>query len=973
MATTVGELRANLVLDSSNYTRGLAAARGEALGFGKTLGAVFGAISLTRVVNDFENLGSAIANFAIESTASYVKAQQMNQALTLLGQQAGISNTTIQDQIKRMVNLGATFETARNSMAEFLQAGLDATQVWKVYARAEDIAVTTGQTGNQVMQAIVDGVQQQNVEILRNAHIYIDGTKALQDYANALGTTVAQLTPAQRQQAYLNAIMQSTNNIAGIAQKQTHGLVYNWQQLRDTWKNTSEILGGILEPVISRVGKALQDMLDTFNASAVGGGGVANAINGWRDALNDLMDAMAPMAGAAEKLVVSFVKGFVGGLDTTKLDSIKTLGPAFLDLSKNAALLFENLGPAAAALGDFLAKVASQAVQDLSTILVPAIKQLADSSKVLATSLGDLNAALDKVDPRLSGFIKNIAVWQTAGGLVALFPPVTFLITVFGLIGVGLTVAAGAIKQVTFEVTTGAPFLKSWLTTLGGIPVAIAEFFAGLPGQIGGIMSVIGATINGIWTQIWQTLSGILGGIAGTITGWWNAIWQTIGGIGSGIFTTIATNWNNIWLTVANVANGIWSTLNTTWSNIWGTLTYWANTIWTDLTTTFYSLRDTLAHIFDDIYNWITQRLNWVLGKVNGFLGLVNTGLSPFGVSIPIGPFGPLARGGIVDGPTYALVGEAGRESVIPWSSKYRNRAEELWKQTGFALGMFRKMGLGGQYIRATYLPTGRPGQGGGGVNVSGIVSDAVTQTLGDLADAGTAMWAQLARGTLKLFADALPSWIQSQFGKLLNPVGEFLGGLFTGSGSVAQWIARAIQITGVGADWAAPLAILIQNESGGNPNAINNWDINAQRGDPSRGLMQTIGATFAAYALPGLGGIFDPIANIVAGIRYILARYGSIWNLPGIISVMGGGGWIGYRNGGMLPPGFGPLNETGQNEYVLNHPTYQRLLSALGRVEGALTGGRGPLNLSVTNQYAGRGVTAEEVVSDLVIALKTL
>jgi SLT domain-containing protein len=69
--------------------------------------------------------------------------------------------------------------------------------------------------------------------------------------------------------------------------------------------------------------------------------------------------------------------------------------------------------------------------------------------------------------------------------------------------------------------------------------------------------------------------------------------------------------------------------------------------------------------------------------------------------------------------------------------------------------------------------------------------------------------------------------------------------------------------------------------ESGGNPMAINNWDSNAAMGQASRGLMQVIPSTFAAYRDPSLSNnIFDPMANMVAAARYIKARYGG--NVPG-------------------------------------------------------------------------------------------
>ncbi|MGR3933682.1 transglycosylase SLT domain-containing protein [Streptomyces sp. BRA346] len=71
--------------------------------------------------------------------------------------------------------------------------------------------------------------------------------------------------------------------------------------------------------------------------------------------------------------------------------------------------------------------------------------------------------------------------------------------------------------------------------------------------------------------------------------------------------------------------------------------------------------------------------------------------------------------------------------------------------------------------------------------------------------------------------------------------------------------------------------------ESGGNPRAINNWDINAQNGVPSKGLLQVILPTFQAYHVPGTPfDQYDPVANIVAACNYAADRYGSIDNVNG-------------------------------------------------------------------------------------------
>ncbi|WP_367574687.1 transglycosylase SLT domain-containing protein [Streptomyces griseoaurantiacus] len=72
-----------------------------------------------------------------------------------------------------------------------------------------------------------------------------------------------------------------------------------------------------------------------------------------------------------------------------------------------------------------------------------------------------------------------------------------------------------------------------------------------------------------------------------------------------------------------------------------------------------------------------------------------------------------------------------------------------------------------------------------------------------------------------------------------------------------------------------------IMRESSGNPHAINDWDINAINGIPSKGLLQVIPPTFKTYHVPGTSwNIYDPVANITAACNYAAHRYGSMDNV---------------------------------------------------------------------------------------------
>uniref|UniRef100_UPI000584EBF3 transglycosylase SLT domain-containing protein n=1 Tax=Nocardia araoensis TaxID=228600 RepID=UPI000584EBF3 len=119
-------------------------------------------------------------------------------------------------------------------------------------------------------------------------------------------------------------------------------------------------------------------------------------------------------------------------------------------------------------------------------------------------------------------------------------------------------------------------------------------------------------------------------------------------------------------------------------------------------------------------------------------------------------------------------------------------------------------------------------------------------------------------------------------------------------TGEVAQWIAEAKQkLIAMGYDPAEiderAIALIIEHESAGNPYAENRWDSNWMAGHPSKGLMQTIDSTFNAYKAPGHDDVWNPVDNIIAGVRYSIDRYGSLGNVPGVAAVNSGGAYQGY------------------------------------------------------------------------------
>lgn len=181
----------------------------------------------------------------------------------------------------------------------------------------------------------------------------------------------------------------------------------------------------------------------------------------------------------------------------------------------------------------------------------------------------------------------------------------------------------------------------------------------------------------------------------------------------------------------------------------------------------------------------------------------------------------------------------------------------------------------------------------GGGVLDIAQTSD---KAVGALRASGFAAWARtrkegfsphihaVAVGDKTLSGAAkrqVDSFFAGKNGLANNGPDTYKGGMAGGSGKWGGIASAVLQELGQFSPTNLSNVLkAIKKESGGNPNAVNNWDINAKNGVASRGLLQVIPPTFNAYAGKyKKRGITDPYANIYAAVRYAKSRYGSGWS----------------------------------------------------------------------------------------------
>lgn len=311
--------------------------------------------------------------------------------------------------------------------------------------------------------------------------------------------------------------------------------------------------------------------------------------------------------------------------------------------------------------------------------------------------------------------VATAATWAFNAALAVLTSPITLVIAaIAALIAIGVLLYQNWDTVVEFAKTAW----QGLCDFISGICQAIGEFFSGLWTKLQEIFEPIGQWFGEKFQQAWDAIVNIFSGIGEWFSGVFQGAWDAIVNIFTPIGSWFGQRWADVTSALANI--GAWFTdmFQKAWTgltNIFSKLGSWFGERWNDVTSALSSVSNWFGEMFTNAYNavkdafssigdffsgvWDTVKsifvnagqmvgeavggafksaVNAVLGTienvVNGFIGMINgvldvvrnlPGLGWIGsvstVSLP-----RLARGGIVDSPTIAMIGEAGKEAVVP-------------------------------------------------------------------------------------------------------------------------------------------------------------------------------------------------------------------------------------------------------------------------------------------------------------------
>ncbi len=599
----------------------------------------------------------------------------------------------------------------------------------------------------------------------------------------------------------------------------------------------------------------------------------------------------------------------LGGAASDSQGTVETTFSNTLDPIDEETVALNNVKLAMAEFGSAI----SEAVAPILEALVPIIQKVAKWFSSLSGTSKTIIVVIGGIAMVISALLPILAV--VAGGIAAAGGAMAFLTGV-------LLPVAGIIAGIIAVVAAVVAVIKNW----GDITDWLSEKWNAFKDWMSGLWDTISEKIqevwNGIkdffadiWEQIYNVIEGPLKFIEGTIGAVMYAIqaviytvwevikfalksaWDWISDTASAIFTPVANFFSGIWNGIKDTATGIWNSIKGTLGGIWDSIKEKAmdafSSVWKFIKDGFNNLKDTLGGIVKGIANAIVKPIG---GAVNGVIHGVNWVLDKVGSDkqFALWEVPKFARGtGGIPKDTLGIVndqkGSTYKEMIVPPHGKPfipegRDVVLPLEKGTKIMPANQTKSFL-------EELPHFASGIGDffGGIwstvkDFTGNVWDYITHpskivqiAIDKFTDLTGAFepWISVAKGAVNTVFDSVVGFVKGIFDTQSHVN-------YNPSAGVEQWrtlATRALQMTGQYSEANLErLLYQMQTESGGNPNAINNWDINAINGTPSKGLMQVIDPTFRAYAMPGYDkNIYDPLSNMLASIRYAVSTYGSL------------------------------------------------------------------------------------------------
>lgn len=360
----------------------------------------------------------------------------------------------------------------------------------------------------------------------------------------------------------------------------------------------------------------------------------------WGDFAVTFADIFSVLGGETGQQITAniigvFTNGFLGILElATKLgrDIMKCITQPIIDNKESLKQALEGtlevISVVTGTLKDLITDTMKKAIEVYDEYLAPAFENIESGISKIVKAITD--AYNEYIQPTLLEMAK---AWD---GFYndSLKPVIDKALEMFGKLVDGVS----EIWEKTL-----APFV-AWAIDI------LAPYLATAFENISEAFKIAGEIILGIVDGLLDIFGGLIDYVVGVFTGDWSKAWSGIKQVFKGIIDTLYA------VAIAPIGK-ILSWVTSSFCRSW-------QTAWEGAGKVFKSVFDGLKNAAKVPLNWVIDMINKVLRGINGMTSTINQ--IP-GVNIgQIKEIPKLARGGVIDNPTIAMVGEAGREAVVP-------------------------------------------------------------------------------------------------------------------------------------------------------------------------------------------------------------------------------------------------------------------------------------------------------------------
>lgn len=715
---SVGQIGLDLVVNQNQFDRQMRGITNIASKAGKILAGAFAIKKITEFTSACLDLGSDLAEVqnVVDVTFSKMNEQVNNFAQNAVFQ-FGLSETMAKQYTGTFGAMAKAFgfvESEAYAMSTTL-TGL-----------AGDVAsfynITQGEAYTK-LKSVFTG----ETESLKDLGVVMTQT-ALDQFAlaNGYGKTTAKMTEQEKVALRYAFVQQQLSLAQGDFARTSDSWANQVRILKLQFDSLRASLGqgfiAALTPVIKVIntimGKLVQ-LANVFSAfmkrlfgvksdSSSGIGAVASDVSSATNAMDNLSNSTSGVGSAAKKAAKE-IKGLMG------IDEINTISSTSSDSDSGSG---DSSGIGNIGMDDWDFSQQEKATD----VLLSKVEVFADKVRNIFKNISNfIKKHKEIILSIIGGLVSGIIAFFIAGNWGAITGAIASVIgwielipTALGLAGLALTTPAALIAGAVAVVTTA--FLYLWQTSdsfrnalingWNALVSALTPYFKAIMGALKLVGDFLVTVLKPILFLLWDAWCTVVDNIVKVTMSLWtnciapvvkflgeclkkiidglNEIWQvwkpTIEKIGE----ILIVIWNNClkpvinWLgnefiqAFRNVGNYIKPILESLKIMFGGLIDFIVGVFTGNWQKAWQGVQNIFRGIFDGLTNIAKKPLNAIIDAINAMIRGLNKiklpnwipGFGGMGINIPTIP--KLAKGGIVDAPTIAMVGEAGKEAVMP-------------------------------------------------------------------------------------------------------------------------------------------------------------------------------------------------------------------------------------------------------------------------------------------------------------------